>query len=414
MKKRNLFQVIAIATIWFYCSATVFAGQVITDAEKNWAQKVLKQEADLGSAGKATSVAVLNYHNMSGDKRYTPLQKGLALMLINDLSELDGLNIIERTKIQALLNAMEIGTTGLFDESVAPSIGNILKVSSVVSGKIGQGGIDIVQIFTDVFDVDSDRSKRLASATGEFRAFLDLEKKVLFSILEQLHYPLTKKERKRLTAPLSISAAAMLKFFQGIDSSDQEKYKEAAQLYSEALAADPGLKIAHDCLIELRDLGLISDFKIPLLQEATVVPAEEGSSTLTYLGIGAGVVALAAGAFALGGSSSGSDSSSSTSSGDDTAPTVRTNHSSAINCVNDTVIFSFDQSMNQSAGYISISGAVGDVGQQWVNGTYQVSFSGTSSQCSSVAEQTINMELSNFRSAEGADLNGPLVFSFHY
>ena len=89
MKRKPFFKFLCTVTLWFYSVAIVQAGQVITGDQRDWAKKALAQEATLGTIESSQSVAVLYFHNKTSQKRLNALQKGLALMLITDLSKID-------------------------------------------------------------------------------------------------------------------------------------------------------------------------------------------------------------------------------------------------------------------------------------------------------------------------------------
>lgn len=419
MKRRHLFQFMSVLTIWFYTAATVMAGQVITNGERKWAQAALKQEADLGLLGATESVAVLNYANMTGDERFDSLQKGLALMLITDLSKVENLYVVERIKIQALLDEMELGTSGLADPSTAPKVGNLIRAGNVVSGDITQGGFEALTLGTSLLDVPKAQTRQLPEAGGDLDDLLKLEKEILFNIIDRLEIHITEEERKSLMIPLSTSATALLALFLGIEYSDTGRYEKAAEMYNEALSQDPGMELAHESLTELQNMGLVSDRTITVSEEGAGAAAEGGSSMGgTVLAIGLGLAAIG-GAVALAGGSSGSDDGDSnqetTPNTNPTAPLASTGHGDTIDCYGDSVTFSFSQPMNMNYGSISVSNIVSSkLGQQWLEDEqYQITF-GYTSDCYYYDGSATSLTLENFRSADGVALGGTTVFNFTY
>ena len=90
----GLFGVVLISPAW--------AGQVVTKDARSWAKKVLAEEKALSTVAARNTLAVLYFQNRTGQSSLDPLQKGLTLMLITDLSAVKGLQIVERIKLQAL------------------------------------------------------------------------------------------------------------------------------------------------------------------------------------------------------------------------------------------------------------------------------------------------------------------------
>ena len=53
------------------------------------------------------TVAISYFDNTSGSEQYNALSKGLADMLITDLSNVKSIQIVEREKLESLLNEMQ-------------------------------------------------------------------------------------------------------------------------------------------------------------------------------------------------------------------------------------------------------------------------------------------------------------------
>ncbi|MCI5159610.1 MAG: hypothetical protein D3906_14510, partial [Candidatus Electrothrix sp. AUS1_2] len=186
MKRHPVFRLLCTSTLWFYCTALAQADQVITQEERAWARKILTQEKALGERKTKSSIAVLYFDNRSGREELTPLQKGMAVMLIRDLSELEQVEVVERTKLQALLDEMELGRSGLMDAETAPEVGVLLRTNYVTGGELIQGETAGLEINASVFDVPLDKFTPLPSVTGTVHEISRLEKKILFSILEHI------------------------------------------------------------------------------------------------------------------------------------------------------------------------------------------------------------------------------------
>jgi hypothetical protein len=65
---------------------------------------------------------------------YAALAKGLAAMIIADLSKVPGLKVLEREKVQLLLDEMKLGDSGLADPRSAARSGKLLRAEKVIVG----------------------------------------------------------------------------------------------------------------------------------------------------------------------------------------------------------------------------------------------------------------------------------------
>src|SRR5688572_24780539 len=64
--------------------------------------------AGQASAAERVTVAVLYFDNNSADPQYDVLQKGLADMLVTDLSQVESLQVVEREKLQQLVDELKL------------------------------------------------------------------------------------------------------------------------------------------------------------------------------------------------------------------------------------------------------------------------------------------------------------------
>jgi TolB-like protein len=80
------------------------------------------------------SIAVQAFVNRGGDESYRALAKGLAAMIIADLSKVPGLKVLEREKVQLLVNEAKLGDSGLADTASAVRSGRLMRAEKVVVG----------------------------------------------------------------------------------------------------------------------------------------------------------------------------------------------------------------------------------------------------------------------------------------
>ena len=259
MKKRYLKTTILILLFLFIFSVSSQAGQVITNDVKVWAQKALEEEGTLKAPIGRNTLAVLYFLNKTDRPELNPVQKGLALMLTTDLSTVKGIQVIERVKLQALVEEMGLGTSGLVEPDTAPRVGKLLGAERLVGGNISAGQqAQILQIQSTLLDVPSQEIRGQPMVKGNLSNLFILEKDLLFEIIKLLQIELKPEERERLRRPCSTNMSALMALFNGIEESDKGEYEKAAGFYELGLKEDPNICIAHDALKELKALGLIA------------------------------------------------------------------------------------------------------------------------------------------------------------
>ncbi|MDZ7272058.1 MAG: hypothetical protein ONB17_10615, partial [candidate division KSB1 bacterium] len=160
------------------------------------AREALANEAALDTVRiPGNAVAVLNFARLGGPEELSPLEKGIAEMLITDLSKAKALRVVERARMQALLEEIGLGMTGLVDEATAPRLGRLLGVAKVVQG--GFLGLEGEQLRIEAALVDT-RSRTLSGprrVSGALQDFFRMEKALVFRILSEMGVPLSQEER---------------------------------------------------------------------------------------------------------------------------------------------------------------------------------------------------------------------------
>ncbi|BDD86059.1 CsgG/HfaB family protein [Desulfofustis limnaeus] len=421
MKHRSLFRFLCSSVLFLYVSSTAQAGQVITPDDRTWAKEALSRQTQPAAAESSKSIAILNFHNRTGQKRLDALQKGLALLVINDLAKIDSVTVIERTKMQAVIDAMQTGTggSGLLDDSAALTAGKALQAYYMVNGAVTEGALEQLEASAALIDVPFGNRIDLPTSAGPEQEFYRIQKDVTFHVIDALNIYLPPQLRRSLEVPSSASTTALLAFFLGVDHSDHGEYRQAAEMYTRALAEDPTLDLAREALQELEDLNLLAvAVEAPVTEEPEPIPApQEKSEMSTGMKTGLAVAAVAGGvallAAAGGGGSGGGDDTPPPPANDN--PTVAIDQTN-VTCGEDAVVFTFSEPMDTRFGYAESSDSSFTVNGSWLDVQhYRASWSGLDTFCSDTdAPESVRLTLTNFQAEDGAPLSGQTSFTLEF
>ena len=109
---------------------TLLIHQTLKDEIK---QAIAAEAAISNSPPEPGSVAVLPFINR-GDAAQAVLSKGLTAMVISDLSKVPGIKVLERAKLQKLIEEMQLSESGLVDEKTALRAGRLMKAEKIMLG----------------------------------------------------------------------------------------------------------------------------------------------------------------------------------------------------------------------------------------------------------------------------------------
>ncbi len=107
---------------------------LISKRMKAEVKKALSNEKQLSSEPPVpNSIAVVPYEN-KGAKDYAVLAKGITAMIVSDLAKVPGVKVLERAKIQKLVDEIKLSQSGLVAEDTSVRTGKILKAEKMVLG----------------------------------------------------------------------------------------------------------------------------------------------------------------------------------------------------------------------------------------------------------------------------------------
>ena len=218
-----------------------FAGYFSNDKYKKEVKDALKLEKSL-TPTKGT-LAVLYFNNQSGKADYNSLQKGLALMLINDFQKIkqNRLRIVERGKLQALVDELNLGISGLVKPDTAPRVGKLLGAETILYGDLLSDKKAELKVNPEMLNVKKNKPLKQKEVYGQLKELFKIEKNILNNSLKSLKIKPTKEEKKLLKIPLSEKYSALDPLFKAVDATDRENWKEAEPLYIKSFTEDPNL-----------------------------------------------------------------------------------------------------------------------------------------------------------------------------
>jgi TolB-like protein len=202
------------------------------------------------------TVAVLDFDNHSGESKYDPLGKGIAAMMISDLSAVEGIQLVEREHLQDLLEELELQQSEYFDPATAGKIGRFSGADYVVVGAISALDPN-VRIDTRVLRVESGEIVKTALAQGREEKFFKLQKQLSDQLMNGLEVALSPEQAERLREQQERNRIeeleTALKFSQAIWAFDNEDYVGAVEKMVPVVRAAPGselVKLTYDHMKE--------------------------------------------------------------------------------------------------------------------------------------------------------------------
>ncbi|MBI4502210.1 MAG: tetratricopeptide repeat protein [Gemmatimonadetes bacterium] len=193
----------------------------------------------------AYTVAVLPLQYVGADSALKPLERGLAELMVTDLGTVSRLTLVERLHVQALLDEIKLSETGRVDPAGAARSGRLLRASRVIEGTIGDRESGELSVEAAVIDANTAGIAGTASGQDKLQALFDLEKQIVFSIIEQLGVQLTPGERDKIAERPTKNIQAFLAYSRGLEAQAGGNFEAAMGAFRQALNLDPSFAAAR-------------------------------------------------------------------------------------------------------------------------------------------------------------------------
>ncbi|MBL7094769.1 hypothetical protein ISS22_12445 [candidate division KSB1 bacterium] len=209
-------------------------------------QQLLAQEKNLNVADiSPKSVAVFPFTYQGENKTFAELGIGIGEMMITDLSQVNGLKVIERIRLQAMFNEISMGQSGMVEEGTAPRFGKLLGAAKIVHGNYDVSDKNNVELNVGFWDVKDNYFPGLSNQKDGLRNLFKMEKDLVFSLLNEMNIVLTVQERMKIQEIPTKNLQAFLNYCKGLQMENRGDFGQAAKFFEQAKKIDPDFKKAE-------------------------------------------------------------------------------------------------------------------------------------------------------------------------
>lgn len=256
--------------------------QLTRQALQNDTRALLAQESEVSADSiVANAVAVFPLLYQGKNEEMAALSKGLAEMIITDLSQVQQLEVVDRVRVQALFDEMALGQTGLVDEATAARVGSLIRAGKVVRGIYEVRDKEQLNIDMAFWDVMKQSFPAGTTHADALKNLFQLEKSIVFSVIEEIGVELTAAEKEKIQQTPTKNWRAFMAYCQGLAREDAKDFAAAAKFYLKASRLDPDFTQAADKAELATDVGAVSGELEQVLSTALVLeePANENDLT---------------------------------------------------------------------------------------------------------------------------------------
>lgn len=137
-------------------------------------------------------LAVLPFEVHTDEATWAQMGDGAADMLVTDLSRGEGVRLVERARIQAVLDELALQQSAFVDPETAKRVGEGLGATAVVVGSVTVKG-EVLRLDARLVDVATGETLLADQAEGPAKDFFTLERTLALRLLRQLDVELDRE-----------------------------------------------------------------------------------------------------------------------------------------------------------------------------------------------------------------------------
>ncbi len=224
----------------------------------------------------AKTIAISYFDNSSGDAKYNALSKGIADMLITDLSKIKGVTIVEREKLEKLIQEIKLGQSKYFDPTTAQKLGKGLGAQNILTGSFYILD-NTIRIDARLIDVQTGGIVFAEQVSGNKNNFFALHQQLANLLAKKLNIPYSPDLSGLYKASDEVTLTEVVNFSNALELQDEGMNGEAKQLLEKTIKTNPKFHFAQNKLDEIKEWLK----KVELERERLI--AEELKNTINTL-----------------------------------------------------------------------------------------------------------------------------------
>jgi len=220
---------------------------LISRKVKSEVNLALQNEANIDvDAIPENTVAVVNFDDSNLDAETAPIARGLAEFTAIDLAKVSSLRVIDRLKIDVILEELALSSSGAVDPATGPRMGRLLGSRHLVGGsmmELGESGLRLDGVIMNTVDSSASFTE---PAEGALKEIFKVQKQFVFDVIDDLGIALTAEERDAISEVPTESYLAFLAYCRGLDYQRRGLLRDAQASYEKAVEYDNNFSRAQN------------------------------------------------------------------------------------------------------------------------------------------------------------------------
>lgn len=197
------------------------------------------------NAGEKISIAVLEFENNSGDTTMAHLKKGIRDIITTDISQVSGISVVERAKLNEIFKELQLSESKYFDPKMSAKIGKLAGATHILTGAYFYDG-KTFRIDARIVSVETGKILLAKKEQGPRDEFFDLEKNLVTAILQDIKPNLAAKELRRVNQLQTSDFETFDHYSKAVDTAEHGNLEEAVRLLNSVVDKENSFKLAKE------------------------------------------------------------------------------------------------------------------------------------------------------------------------
>jgi len=213
-------------------------------------EKIVSAKAEEKPVSKQT-IAVGNFVNISKDEKSEWLRVGIPDMACTTLSQIGGIKIVDRARLQDVIEEQKLGMLGIISEESAPEVGKLLGATAIIIGSYRLSGNDLL-INARLLKTETAEILRAETGKGKVSKIDEIVQEIVLKMAGVIGQKVTARERKQIQNSAKMMLNNLEEISRGEVLCQAGDITEARKYYKQALKKNPDA----ETLQKLKDIDL--------------------------------------------------------------------------------------------------------------------------------------------------------------
>lgn len=200
----------------------------------------------------AKTIAISYFDNSSGDAKYNALSKGIADMLITDLSKVKGVTIVEREKLEKLIQEIKLGQSKYFDQSTAQKLGKGLGAQNILTGSFYVLD-NVIRLDARLIDVQTGGVIFAEQVSGNKNNFFALHQQLANLLAKNINIPYSPDLSGLYKAGEEVTLKEVVNYSNALELQDVGMSSDAKQILEKTIKENPKFRFAKNKLEDIKE-----------------------------------------------------------------------------------------------------------------------------------------------------------------